>query len=259
MKVLLLILCFFAQNIFAGHYEAISFPAQKLTLSFPASGKIDRILIQEGQLIDKGSVLVQQDNSELLLRLKRLEVELADTSEMCTVSLQLEQAQLLFDKLKLAGDAVSDTEMLQASFEIKKYRINVDACKIKKEKLLADKNILLHRIQQMKLVSPIKGLVEKKYCAIGENIERLQKVIFLVNIDTLHFDVAVDLALASKLKKGDQASIVFPDKTRQLAKLIYTTSLAEAASATRLIRLELLNKNRHPAGEKVQVIFKETK
>jgi multidrug efflux pump subunit AcrA (membrane-fusion protein) len=110
----------------------------------------------------------------------------------------------------------------------------------------------------MRLVSPIAGRVEKVAVETGEAIERLGPVIQLVNVDPLRIDVPVPLAEAERLKTGQQVSVSFPDNPADASangQITHISSVADAASDTLRVRIEVSNPLGRPAGERITVGF----
>lgn len=240
---------------FGENYEAITYVSKELTLSFPSSGKIAKVFVKEGQSVSKGSPLLLLDDSELQMRLELLDVQLEDLTSLQAAEIDLKKRVMIVNKLKEVGDAASKTEIERADFEKRSAEIHWKLQKTKKRKLQIERKILVQKIEKMKLLSPESATVEILHQSVGENVERLQKVIYLVNTEVLYIDIAVGLDLAKSLIKGARAEVHFPDRSQQTVHFVYKTSFAEAASETRIVRFKFNNNNKRPAGEKVTVKF----
>jgi multidrug efflux pump subunit AcrA (membrane-fusion protein) len=109
----------------------------------------------------------------------------------------------------------------------------------------------------MSLKSPIDGRVEKVEVEVGESVNGLGDVVRLVNTDQLWIDVPVPLAKGRTLKLGQTAKVKFPDAEQAPVegKIIYISTVADAASSTLRTKIEVPNKLKRPAGEHVRVIF----
>ena len=88
-----------------------------------------------------------------------------------------------------------------------------------------------------------------------ESVEALAPVIRVVQNDPLWIDVPVPLSLARELKVGSRVKILFSETgaTSAEGKVIYAASVADAASDTRRVRVEVPNSQRRIAGERVLV------
>lgn len=113
------------------------------------------------------------------------------------------------------------------------------------------------QVERMRIKSPISGKIEKIYQQVGESVDGLQKVIRVVKTDVLWIDVPVPLEQARDLKCGQRAQVSFPaaggDPVE--AKIIHVAAVADAASDTLTIRVEVANASGRPAGEHVKITF----
>ena len=109
----------------------------------------------------------------------------------------------------------------------------------------------------MRLVSPVSGVVERVYVEKGEGVEALEKVIRVVRIDPLWVEVPVPLATARGLKEGSAATVRLSGSKGEAVqgKVVYVSSVADAAAETLTIRVEVENGSGHPAGQRVIVQF----
>ena len=113
----------------------------------------------------------------------------------------------------------------------------------------------------MRLAAPIAGLVEEVSVEAGESIGTLGPVVRIVQNDPLWIDVPVPLAQARDLKLGQDAWITFPGATSDASpngRIINISAVADAASETLRIRIEVPNPLKRPAGERVAVAFAAT-
>lgn len=115
-------------------------------------------------------------------------------------------------------------------------------------------------VDRMKLRSPIDGRVEKITVKEGEAVQALEKIVRVVQIDPLWIDVPASLAVArEKLKEGQPAKVFFVNQdgtTREVEGRIDRISVvADSASDTLNVRVEVPNPDRRPAGEHVTVSF----
>ena len=94
----------------------------------------------------------------------------------------------------------------------------------------------------------------------GEAAKELEKILRIVQIDPLWVNVPVPTGQARERLKVDQgAHVVFANEDDSVetlqGKIINIGSVADAASDTLNVRVEVSNPSRRPAGEHVTVIF----
>ena len=114
----------------------------------------------------------------------------------------------------------------------------------------------------MHLLAPIAGLVEDVSIEVGESIGTLGPVIRLVQNDPLRIDVPVPMAQAGELAVGQDVWVNFPGTNAVASpngRIINISAVADAASDTRRVRIEVPNPLRRPAGERVAVSFSPEK
>jgi multidrug resistance efflux pump len=111
----------------------------------------------------------------------------------------------------------------------------------------------------MLIKSPIDGRIEKIDVEVGESVNALTEVIRVVRTDPLWVDAPVPLQEGLRLKPGMTARIQIvgagPGEEALEGRVIFVSSVADAASGTLRVRLEVPNKSGRPAGEHVLVSF----
>ena len=111
----------------------------------------------------------------------------------------------------------------------------------------------------MRLVAPVAGLVEEVNVEEGESIGTLGPVVRIVQNDPLWIDVPVPMDQAQDLTIGQDVWVIFPadsaDEASPNGRIIYKSAVADAASETLQIRIEVSNPLKRPAGERVDVAF----
>lgn len=195
---------------------AITVPSADVTLSFVKPGIIAKVLIKEGDKVKADQVLIQQNTETAQARLSQKKVELK--------------------RIEWAAERGSATEL-----EVEHARLEV--------------KILQTYVEDMRLKSPIAGTIDKIKVEVGEGVKGLDDVVRVVKTDPLWIDVPVPLAREEMLKLGQIAKIKFPDNSWADGKITYISTVADAASSTLRVRVEVPNKSNRPAGEHIGVIF----
>jgi multidrug efflux pump subunit AcrA (membrane-fusion protein) len=111
-------------------------------------------------------------------------------------------------------------------------------------------------LQRMRLVSPADGVVEEVLAKAGESVDALAPVLRLVNVDPLWIDAPVPLDVARGLAAGSKAMVTLPGREKPaVGKVIHVSRVADSASKTLEVRIELPNPDARFAGEHVTVTF----
>ena len=241
--------------------SAITMPIEDITLSFVQSGRVAKIHVKEGDLVQPGQLLVQLDDTAEQTQLLMLKEQSEDMTEVEGRRALLEQKRVYLERLQWAAGRGSATEM-----EVKDARLEVQIAEfsLKKAEFDHEQNIRKYdeakiRLNNMSLKSPIEGRVEKVEIDVGESIDGLVKALRIVKTDPLWIDVHKPLERRSPLKRGQTVRVVFPgsEKAPVNGKIIFIATVADAASSTLRVRIEVPNKSNRPAGELVNVSFEK--
>jgi multidrug resistance efflux pump len=112
------------------------------------------------------------------------------------------------------------------------------------------------RVDRMSLKSPNAGTIDTIEIEEGEAVNALDPILRVVLTDPLWIDVPVPLPQARTFKVGQTAAVAFPSGNETASgKIIYVSTVADAASSTLRVRIEVPNKKKRPAGEHAQVSF----
>ena len=197
---------------------AITIPSADITLSFLQPGRIDSIGVTEGDKVEADAIVMQQYNA-------------AETALLTQKRVDLKRLELAKER-----GATTELEVEHALLEVKIAEIRVD---------------------NMRLLSPIDGFVEKIDIEVGESVQALADAIRIVRIDPLWIDVHVPQDKAYTVKVGDTAIVEFPKPQEELSsgKVIFISRAADAASSTLRARIEVPNKSNRPAGECAHIVF----
>lgn len=163
-----------------GNFEAI-----EITISAEASGKILRLDVEAGQLLEAGAIIGQIDPTDLTFRSAQLQAQReAAASKIANIQaqidVQVQQQQNLFaDKTrieKLLQDGAATTKQLDdinAGLNLLEKQILATKTQnnsIKKELAVYDRQIeqIEENIRKCRIVNPVPGTVLNKYAEAGE-------------------------------------------------------------------------------------------
>jgi multidrug efflux pump subunit AcrA (membrane-fusion protein) len=132
------------------------------------------------------------------------------------------------------------------------------------EKLKAEQSKVV--LDKMTILSPIDGQVEKQFANIGESVEPANNVVRLIDLSRLFIETTVTYDRAIKLKTVEEgkpnqnvdeakAVVHFSDETTAEGNVIFIAGVADAGSGTLLVRVEVENKAKRRAGDRVRVEF----
>lgn len=248
--------------------EAITKPSGDVKLSFIRPGLIGRVLVKEGQAVEAGEVLLEQDDSAERVQMEEAKAQAEDVTKIDYAKAQLEQKKVYLRRIKEAGpQATTPTEIEVAELDVKVAELSLQLARFEHTQEQRKYREAEAQIERMRIRSPIAGKVEQITVKEGEASDALAAVIRVVSVAPLWIDVPVELAVARGLSAGsptqvDFAACALADGTTSApamsveGRITYIGAVAEAASNTLLVRVEAPNPSGRPAGERVAVTFR---
>ncbi len=170
------------------HYLEVSAtiePVQYAYVSAKAQGEVKRILVKEGDYVQKGQVLIELDDELIRNNIAQLEV-------------QLELADSLYRKQKKLYEqgVASEVQYLQA--------------KSQKESLEKNLQVLRTQLQYTKVTAPFAGVVDQINIKVGELAGPGARLIYLVNMDKMKAVANISENYLPNIHKGDPVELTFP-------------------------------------------------
>lgn len=241
--------------------EAITRPSADVTLAFVRPGRIAEFLVKEGESVKPGDVLVRLDDEAERIQLAQLKASAEDLIRIKAAEAQVAQKKEDLKKLEWAGreGAATQWEVEHARLEVVIGELSVELAKFNQQQERGKYDEAKVHLARMQLTSPIAGKVEQTFLEAGESVEALAKVIRIVKTDVLWADVPTPLTTARRLAVGQKAQVEFPESDAPVeAAITHIAAVADAASETILVRVEIPNPAGRPAGERVRVRFQPT-
>ena len=239
--------------------EAITRPSKDPTLSFVRAGLIAEVLVKKGDLAQAGQVLVRQDDAAEQVQLEQLKAQAEDSTRIKAAQADLDEKNLDLEKMQdlLNRKAATEWEVREAKLKATISELSLKLAEFQHEQDKREYEKTRIQVERMKLISPIAGKIEQILVQPGESVDGLKEVVQVVTIDPLWIDVAVPLVKTKGLKIGQSAEVEFIGSTGPAAegKIIHIAAVADAASDTLTVRVEVANPSSRPAGEHVNVRF----
>jgi len=238
---------------------AITNPSADRALSFVQPGLIAKVHFKEGDVVKAGQVLAQQDDAVERARLAQLEADAQNMTNIEAGKATLAQKRVDLKKLETAAalNAATALEVEHAKLDVTIAEMSLQVAVFEHEQAKRKYDEAKLQIDNMSLKSPIDGTIEKIDVETGESANALESAVRVVQIDPLWIDVPVPLAKTTNLRKDNTARIEFPepDKISVNGTIVFIGAVADAASGTLRVRIDVPNKSNRPAGEHVRVVF----
>ena len=244
----------------AAETEAITGPSRDIALAFVTTGRLDVVLVDEGDAVEAGQVLARLDDGPERIEIDRLRAQAEDRTRIEAALAELAQKRVDLNKLRSARakGAVTDWEIEHVTLGVRIAELSLKAAELEHEQFRRRYAQAVSQLDRMCIQAPIAGRVEKVGLQPGEAAKTLGPVIQLVLTDPLWVEVPVPLDQAGELGEGNPAWVSFPGEAPSEpanGRIIHVASVADAASETLRFRIEVANPGKRPAGERVRVSF----
>jgi len=244
--------------------EAVAKPSRDVTFSFTRPGRVDRILVKAGQPVAAGEVLVQLDDAVERERVARLKQEADETLHVDAAEANMKLKEVVLERKEngFKNGVVTVLELEEARVDATIGKLSYDLAKFNREMAGREHQEALLDVERMMLTSNIDGIVETLYIEEGESVDRMAEVVRVVDIDPLWIDVPTPLELAQTLQPGQAADVAFcsareqAEPSPEVGRIIHIGAVADAASDTLIVRVELPNPTASPAGQRVEVRYR---
>lgn len=234
---------------------AITKPSMETKLSFRSPDIVLQIPIREGQTVKAGDLLVALDDRQEAAELAAMKIEAYSDLPIKEAEVKFAAAEVELkrqDEMR-KNNVTTETEFRKAELELELARIQVDAAK----QDVAEKKEKTHRqelrVAEMKMISPMNGTVKNIDVNVGQVIDPSKPAITLVSNEPLWVEMYLPTRQAQQLKADQKINVGYDRTNWESAKVIFIDPVADAASDTQMVRLELANPSGKSAGLQMNV------
>lgn len=203
-----------------GRLEAV-----EVDIETKIAGRIEAILVREGDLVKPKDHLARIDSAQLRAQLLRAEAEIASAQSMVAqadaqIAQTEAQLRLAERELERASVLVKRGHATQESFDTKLSQRDVAKATLEASKAtlisrernvdaaVAAKKEIETQISDCELLSPTLGRVLYRLAEPGEVLPSGGKVMTLVNLDEVYMEIFLPARAAHRLAIGSEARIV---------------------------------------------------
>ncbi len=225
-----------------GYTQALS----EVKLSLTVTGKIDRVLVREGDRVRRGQVLLQLDHRAEALEVERRTLILRDVARMdelrqreAMLAEQLAAARRLFDSGGMARKQVEDEEL--ALSNVRAERRVLEASK-QRERVELD--LAQEAFDKRFLRSPVNGVVTKIHFREGESVAAHEPVLMVSDTSRVRFLGNVPAVEASRVAPGAKVTLRLGPEGRDVARaaqVVFLSPVADPASGLVALTAEFDN------------------
>jgi RND family efflux transporter MFP subunit len=246
----------------AAEFDCLIEARQQVEIRSPVEAVIESVLVQRGDLVKKGQVIATLESGP-----ERASLELARSRATMQGELKAAEARMDLAQKKMLRAAelykqnfvsVNARDEAEAEFRFSTEQLRQAKENQKLAELEVQRSTEVLALRTIK--SPFSGVVVEVLQKPGEfsSTNLKDPIVKLAEVDPLHVEVILPVALYGKIKVGAQA-LVLPEQPvggRYSATVKVVDRVIDAASGTFGVRLELPNRNRAiPAGARCRVRF----
>lgn len=234
----------------AAEFIGIVHPQRDLRLSVHVAGVVEQVLVQVGQRVGAGQVILRQEARLQTGERERRRIVLADTSELRSV----EQRGQMIAGLVRDAEALYERAGTVSRDEVVKLRLELEAASGRAEQLReaekrerAELDLAEREVALRELRAPIAGVVTAVERQAGEWAAPGEALVRLVDETVCELRVNVSPAAARKLSTGAVVSVRLDDSALSgpvNGRVIYVAPVVDAASALVEVRVQIANAER---------------
>ncbi len=166
--------------------QGLVMPFLQVSVSSPVLQEvIDHVLVREGDTVKEGQILIE-------LRKEREDLEVKQAQQV------VQQRKFTAEgAVKLFNEKIGSKETaLEKQTELELAKIGLAAAEV--------------RLKEKTIRSPLNGIVVKKYKEAGEAVDRVEKLLDVVNIDQVYVQFYLDPKLMQTIKQDVEIAVRFP-------------------------------------------------
>ncbi len=166
--------------------QGLVIPFLQVSVSSPVLQEvIDHVLVREGDTVKEGQILIE-------LRKEREDLEVKQAQQV------VQQRKFTAEgAVKLFNEKIGSKETaLEKQTELELAKIGLAAAEV--------------RLKEKTIRSPLNGIVVKKYKEAGEAVDRVEKLLDVVNIDQVYVQFYLDPKLMQSIKEDAEVPVRFP-------------------------------------------------
>ncbi|NOZ41401.1 MAG: efflux RND transporter periplasmic adaptor subunit [Planctomycetes bacterium] len=203
------------------------------TISPKISNRIEQLLVDQGDRVSAGSLLVRLDDDELQqqvaiaqasLESEAAAIERIKTDKQRAIAV-FEQAQASFTRIQslIKKNAVSQDDLDKATEALAVATIGISHAEAaiaegQKKVVAAERTLEYHRarLTDTEIVAPFDGMIVKRSRELGDVVVPGSSILTLISLDELWIRAWIDETEMAKLAEGQSARVVFrsePEKS----------------------------------------------
>jgi membrane fusion protein, multidrug efflux system len=219
------------------------------------------VQVKAGQRVQKGAVMLRARDAELIAAMELQELQSKNRNEILSAEQALRLEQSRHDK-GFASQNLSESEKVDLEVRLEQAKLQHEQAKVNLRTQEIRLDQLKGQYERYRLEAPFDGIVEDLRVDVGQGVNEQTDVIRIVDTSTLWIEPAPSTTetLRLKLTEGSPAWVLvdLPGQPAMVeGAVLYVTPVADSASLTRRVRVEIANPRSWPAGTQARVSFEK--
>jgi RND family efflux transporter MFP subunit len=237
-------------------FPGVTKPSESRDISFNGPGVVSLLSVKEGDAVQAGQSLIDQDDSVEEANLAAVLVDATSDVQVDAAKAKLAYAEEEQRRKQRLSDehAIGESELEEAKLDVIMAQKQVELAEQEKHQKALEANEDKAKISLKHLVSPITGSVLKINTHVGETPAADKPVLTVVRNDPLWVETDLPTQQVKQVKLGQTMDVRYGgDQNWQSASVIFIAPEADARSDTQKIRMELGNPTHRDSGLQVEV------
>lgn len=229
--------------------------AERIDIAARFAGRIETVLVAEGDLVEAGQVLARMDATRIRAELREAEANARQAeqrlleakamlaqrqSELVFVEQEVHRAERLGDRGFVTGEevdlrrsqlATAQAAILSAKAGIARAEAGIDAARATVDRLEAD-------LAEYKLTTPTAGRVQYRLAEPGEIVESGGRIVTLIDLSDVYMTVYLPTGAAGRLRYGAEARVIFDAAPQYVVPASVTFVASEAQFTPKYVEVE---------------------
>ena len=178
-------------------------------LSSELNGKIDSVLVEEGELVKQGEELLEFDSSVIDAQIKvaRLEADYETRIEQAETKYEYLKGE--YERRKGLGKFISETKKEEFKQKMVDARLNVEELKRQRTRAEAQLDYYRAEAEQYTVTAPIAGAVSQVKVEAGEMAETGEELLEVIDPHAIEVQIPLPERYVTHIDTGQKALVRF--------------------------------------------------
>lgn len=216
--------------------QGIVKPLHDVELSAAVEGRLEKILLAEGQTVKKDEVLLQMDDTLQALDVKRKAMIQKDRSQLLALQKNMTIMRDLVEKKKSLYEgtkAISSSELNRFVMQLTKAEGDLASVQANEEREVIEHDIAVAMLEMYKIKSPISGRVVEHYKEEGEWLRVGDPVVRVVDGSKCYVELDLEIEQVLAFMLNPKLSLEVPNGQEVLlleGRVEFLSSIADSGS-----------------------------